>query len=270
MRGIMISSVDPTNKHSIEYNNSIHYKFVNICKPLFDNFPITHFFYIKILDNNTILYLCNEKKWVEFYIENKFQDDLLHIQTYAPKGLSHALWAGFKQDNIYSAVYNFNIRNGFNIYERENNSTITYAFGSTLLNEEMINFYINNLCTLKEFTKYFKHKAADIIDASDSRKLIISNRTTSKSYLREKEISIFPFKNNIQRFSFFEGKIFNINLSNREATCLYQLTTGKGIKEIARLLNISPRTVESHLNHVKQKSGYNTKADLVKMFNDFL
>lgn len=266
----MIGTIDSTNRHSIEYNNNIHYKFSDICKPLFDNFPITHFFYIKILDNNTSLYLCNEKKWVEFYIENKFQNDSLHMQTYAPENLNHALWAGFRKDNVYSAVYDFNIRNGFNIYEREKNSAITYAFGSSLLHEEMLNFYINNLSTLKEFTKYFKHKASDIIDTSDPRKLIISNRETSKSYLTENEKSVFPFKNNIQKFSFFEGKAFNINLSNRETSCLYELTTGKTIKEIAKHLNISPRTVESHLNHVKQKSGYSTKSDLVKMFNDFL
>ncbi|MBY0461711.1 MAG: helix-turn-helix transcriptional regulator [Alphaproteobacteria bacterium] len=264
----MSNILDTTNKYAIEYNNSINSKLIDICRPLFDNFMITQFFYIKIFNNkNTRLYVCSEKKWMESYIKNNFQDDLLHMQTYIPENLNYSLWAGFKKDSVYNAVYDLNIWNGFNIYERDGESTITYAFATTPLNEGMINFYINNLNILKEFIFYFKCKAADIIDTSDLSKLIVSKNKNPKFYPESDVIKSFSPKSNIQKFS-FKGKLLNITFSNRETACLYQLTTGKTSKEIGRLLGISPRTVESYINNIKEKTGYRNKSELIKMFND--
>ncbi|MBY0281440.1 MAG: helix-turn-helix transcriptional regulator [Alphaproteobacteria bacterium] len=264
----MSNTADTINKRAIEYNDSVNCQFIDVCRPLFDNFMITQFFYIKIFnDNNTRLYVCSEKKWMESYIQNNFQDDLPHMQTYLPENLNYSLWAGFKKDTVYNAVYDLNIWNGFNIYEKEGTSTVTYAFATTPLNEEMINFYINNLNVLREFIFYFKRKAANIIDTSDPSKLIVSKNKNPTFNIDSRFVKNFSLKSNLQTFS-FKGKLLNITFSNRETACLYQLTTGKTSKEIGKLLGISPRTVESYINNVKEKTGYRNKSELIKMFND--
>lgn len=45
----------------------------------------------------------------------------------------------------------------------------------------------------------------------------------------------------------------NYSLSTREYECLSFLARGKRVKEIALLLNLSPRTVESYVNIIKRK-----------------
>ena len=44
-----------------------------------------------------------------------------------------------------------------------------------------------------------------------------------------------------------------LNLTKREIEIIQWIACGKSSKEIARVLNISPRTVETHLSNVKNK-----------------
>jgi DNA-binding CsgD family transcriptional regulator len=52
-------------------------------------------------------------------------------------------------------------------------------------------------------------------------------------------------------------------LSRREIDCLYYLTKGMTIKEIARNISLSPRTVEHYLESAKLKLNCRTRAELI-------
>jgi DNA-binding CsgD family transcriptional regulator len=54
-----------------------------------------------------------------------------------------------------------------------------------------------------------------------------------------------------------------IPLSKREADCLYHLRLGKSAKDTGRILCISPRTVETHIDTIKQKACVKTKLELI-------
>ncbi len=53
------------------------------------------------------------------------------------------------------------------------------------------------------------------------------------------------------------------NLSNREKQCVYYLVRGKTAKEIARVLNLSPRTVEFYVGRLKVRWGCRKTTELV-------
>lgn len=55
-----------------------------------------------------------------------------------------------------------------------------------------------------------------------------------------------------------------IQLTNREAECFYLLARFSTIKRIASVLKLSPRTVESYVNDLKNKMGINYKAELIE------
>lgn len=52
-------------------------------------------------------------------------------------------------------------------------------------------------------------------------------------------------------------------LTNRESECLFYIIRGKSAKSIARILNISFRTVEVYLEKLKTKFNCKTKSDLI-------
>ncbi len=54
----------------------------------------------------------------------------------------------------------------------------------------------------------------------------------------------------------------DINLSNREAQCLFYLLRKKSVPDISAILNISKRTIESYINHVKLKMNCFTQTEL--------
>jgi DNA-binding CsgD family transcriptional regulator len=62
----------------------------------------------------------------------------------------------------------------------------------------------------------------------------------------------------------FASKEHGINLSAREEECLFFLLRGHASKNIADFLKISSRTVEFHLNNIKEKFGCMSKSALLK------
>ena len=52
------------------------------------------------------------------------------------------------------------------------------------------------------------------------------------------------------------------DLTPREAEVLQLVAEGRPIKEIARILNLSPRTAEDHKYHIRKKLGLKTAAEL--------
>ncbi len=57
--------------------------------------------------------------------------------------------------------------------------------------------------------------------------------------------------------------IKRFGLTPRELDCVYQLLLGKTSVEIAHALALSPRTAESHLDHIKNKLGCFKKSELI-------
>lgn len=58
--------------------------------------------------------------------------------------------------------------------------------------------------------------------------------------------------------------VFNKKLTHRQEEILQLLAEGYPIKEIANILHISPRTVETHKYNMMQELGFKTTTDLVK------
>ena len=57
-------------------------------------------------------------------------------------------------------------------------------------------------------------------------------------------------------------KLGGLKLARREFECLFYLLRGRSIKMIGKILDLSPRTVESYLNKVKAKLGCTSKDDV--------
>ncbi len=70
-------------------------------------------------------------------------------------------------------------------------------------------------------------------------------------------------KNRAHAFS-IQSHLPNHQLSTRESECLFYLLRGKSAKETGLLLTISPKTVETHLQHIRDKFGCQNKSQLIE------
>ncbi|WP_341793687.1 helix-turn-helix transcriptional regulator [Rickettsia endosymbiont of Ceutorhynchus obstrictus] len=169
-----------------------------------------------------------------------------------------------RKDPIMYLMYDFNLwKNILMIYKLTNLEFIEcYMFGVEGNTAQATNFYLNNMPLLEHGIDYFNCKAKDLIDTSDKKKLAYFKQKLNFNIVEQEELILQQSK------QFALNTKFNNNskLSLREIDCLYHLSLGNSMKEIGRILNLSPRTVEHHLNNVKQKTGLLYKSQLVSEF----
>lgn len=86
-------------------------------------------------------------------------------------------------------------------------------------------------------------------------------KTKSNSFIGPKEdFSPLPIKRYI-----LSGKYEGIVLPKREADTLGYLAQGNSIKEIAKLMQLSPRTVRYYIDNAKNRLKTTRKSELIKI-----
>jgi DNA-binding CsgD family transcriptional regulator len=60
----------------------------------------------------------------------------------------------------------------------------------------------------------------------------------------------------------------NVSVTKRELDVLRYISQGCTIKETARYINLSPRTVENYFNNVKFKIGSKRKSEIIKIISE--
>lgn len=120
-----------------------------------------------------------------------------------------------------------------------------------------INFYMNHLETLDQFSEEFKDKSQHLIKAVEKDRIIRPWRI--------EKIMINPLSLELSNQMYKQRPIY---LTRREKQVIQHLIEGKSAKESAILLGISPRTVESYLADVKEKFHCNKSSDLIIKFLD--
>ena len=271
MNSILYKSINPI----IEYNLSIREEILEICAPLFSNYGITYFEYGQIFNDGKIFYVCSNKEWLQFSLENKMFDDEEHIRFCSiakAYNYRYALWNTLKLEDtkLLSQYFQHDVWNGLTINENEEGSFNTYSFATTRNNITLNNFFLNNLYLFDHFIIYFKQKIKHIFDKN------IKNLAFAASALRDindldkigesnDKINAFLEQTALKNFEItVDNKV--ICLTKRELECLHILSTGKTSKEAANKLELSQRTVESHVNSIKSKTGFVFKNELISFF----
>lgn len=259
---------------SLDFNEAVNERVKKICEPL-NTLGITTFTHTRCFQDGKAMRIASNLEWSKKFFENNFH---IHSQGYQQNikeasdeknDLKIYVWNGIPENEIYSALQQYGIWNGITICENDEQSIGGWSFGSSMDTPNMVNFLLSNIKILKHFILYFKDTAHDILDTSDQRKLYqipgfsLDCDVDNKMYSLIKE---FFKKTKINRYYLKDNK--NIYLSPREFECLFYLSTGKNMKQVAQVLNLSPRTVETYLVKIKNSYGVNYKNDLIHLFLD--
>ena len=266
--------IDPSNKSALLYNEQIAPQVIKICNPLTEYLDIYKFGYVRFFKNSSFLVMSNgfleyRKKFYDVIIPNK--GFLMNAsKKYTNKNKGCYFWpTEFQPNNLYLSLnYECNIWNGITLYYKtqEYTENFTFAFGRNACNKT--NFFVNNLDLLQKFCTYFRIAAKNLINCSDKSKLAISKHQFPNSFFSQESKITDEKKQKL--LNFLEQSTFqnahNMKFSRREFECIKYLARGYSMKEIGQILSLSPRTVESYLENVKNKTNCHFKSQIIDLF----
>lgn len=235
-----------------------------ICEPL-KLIGIDDFFYMRVYNDETIIDFATHIDWgVHFF--DKLQDNFYskaEVNSHFHSSNQTTLWQDYPDNLIWKEGRDyFKVGNGLTIIRRSENYNESFSFFSKKTNNQTAETYIGHTELLEKFIDYFKQKAQPLILKAEQNKLSIprfykTNAEEPRGTFIEsiqKFLEKIDIKKNIKKFS---------ELTQRECECLYWTAQGKTAEEVGMIINSSKRTVETHLNSVKEKTDTNKLTALI-------
>jgi DNA-binding CsgD family transcriptional regulator len=171
-------------------------------------------------------------------------------------------------------LQDFNLNSYFCVSEKIDNYHEGFEFASSA-GKDISSFYINHYDLLEKFMLYFKEYGADLIRMGEKNKITLP--TYEVEYYKmmqdiEKKITIE--KNGLANLNtdfklkkyLLNNKNIGVYITARELECLQCLSQGLTAKEAGNVLQISPRTIESHVQNIKDKLGVSFQNQMLKIF----
>lgn len=145
-----------------------------------------------------------------------------------------------------------------------------FSFSFDKDSDNKADFFLKNIPLFLKFIDFFRLQAVDLIDDKDRRKIaVFPNKFSIEA--DEDSLSIENFLSELNKpflLKSFTGE--TVSLTRRESECFKIFLTNKSAKEIANILNLSPRTVELHISNIKHKLGVNYKNQLLTTYSNRL
>lgn len=228
-----------------------------ICEPLFKKLGLNYFHYGIFYKDGSLVALYNRMDWSDHFHSQQFRTQVPLANKEIQLGKYNlCLWQGTVNNQVVSDarnIFNFDHPLGINI--AHNDYFESFAFGTHQGNDSIINTYFSNIETLFNFTTYFKEKAQAIIQKAAAEKFTLPKASQAAELkLLETLSSNLTIKNK-------NG--WPVSITQKEAEILPLLSRGLTIREIAILLQRSPRTIEMHINNLKYKLACDKKSQLI-------
>lgn len=217
-----------------------------ICAPLFRNFPISYFCYIRKYKDNSILVLISHRNWYFHYLAQRYPFLITAVKK------MHTWCEHMPVSAIQEGAEYFNIHNGVVVEKKQENFIEMIEFASPDKNASPISF-CSNKDLLNQFIFYFKDQADALIKKANKKRLSFPDEMHTNHLHLEKRYDDFYqlIKTKKMHLSFKSKETF---LTKQEFGVISSLAEGNTIKKTAEELGLSPRTVEGYLNNVKNKT----------------
>lgn len=252
----------------------------NICDEYFDalNLNLHYFGHTSVFQDGRFNFLVSKPDWVIHTIEENIPPGGLSIYNEIHNSIklpsldteTREGWEALKQ-----ADDRFGIKNPLIIFRKYDDHFQCFTFD--LHNENANEKYINNFELFENFIFYYKDKAMDIINMSTKNQLIFSdeyksfNKNDQENLYRSHEF--IQSQQESQRNNVLLPKCYvimhsgeNHIISVREYQCLELISHGKKTKHIANIFNISPRTVDNHIQNLKRKLNIHSNTKAIEIY----
>lgn len=233
------------------------------------SFGLTHAWIGKYYFDGKYVEVTNDLAWKGQMLEHNFYDDFV-TNFIAPlmNQKSKSLFLTWQSDltskiRLIHGIHDYGIFSGFNILKVCEDHVENYGFGS---NKDILEVSCNlpSREELEMFCLYVKES----IWQADMLKTPIRGEI-GKHFTASAEVC------DAKRYSAPIPKTFSFECNNKsgklhrqQLICLGLLAKGYGYKDIARILDLSPRTVEGYIQKIKQQYNNPSTSELITTFNE--
>jgi len=228
--------------------------------PLLTTFGFNYFQYLRCYDDGSINCLTNNTGLFEYtkdyhdepIVFSAFEEEHENVPFY------WFLWDEALPPTapLQLAREKFNIHNGLTLVRRTKNYYDMIAVALPYEHANPGSFYLNKIKAIEQFIYDFDKQNKDLLQIMDKSAIALPNAYRDVNY---QELCLSQGKIKVK------GRGGMTYLTTQELACLRFVLQGFSYKQIAQLLEISPRTVETYLIRVKQRTGYTSYSELERI-----
>lgn len=250
-----------------KYSGKYQHKIRQVCDPLFKYFGINYFFYQRVASDGRYYIIGTNPDFLHFYYDEKLHECNPFITQF------HRLKSGIYpcdavkdrqfQSSMELSKKKYPCHHAMLLLEKKENYCEEYGFGIPVNRMDIQALVLNEMPLYRQFISYFRSELTRFIDEME--------KNSVKLKMKSHE-TFNPFQNivldDFQKKQFLTSICpkntlpFHVELSSREQECLKYYLGGLSMREIGKKLFLSPRTIESYIEHAKNKLHCHKKSDL--------
>jgi DNA-binding CsgD family transcriptional regulator len=253
------------NRQELEFSQALGLKLQELTREFLTLFQLSHAFVGKDYFDGQFFNISSDLPWKKITAECDYHKDftkkyLSNIKVTSEKSLLF-MWERDSGnptpvlDHIYS---HSGATSGFNILIPKGDHFENYGFAST---KPLAEVY-NNLPSREAIEMFCLYLQDELLHSPSLNRPAFGYTGQHINPIQGDDGQI-PIP---KAFSFTCNQR-GVRITRQELLCLGLLARGYDLKDIARLLSISPRTVEFHLNQIKLKCDMPSKSQLLTSFN---
>lgn len=225
-----------------------------ICSSFFASSGLSYFQYYRCYDDGSVFALLNNTKTLKRFIELDFPSMSSFKESDRNKD---SYWFMWDEELPWLPVQigrENGVHHGLSYIRRTQNYFDMIGFGMSSEVSNAGSYYMSNIDKLKGFVAYFEKEHGEIIKHAQENKLIFreNNRDINYSDLCLGKNHRFEIKTSYGISYLTPQELFSLRLRNQ----------GLSYKDIGRVLEISPRSVETYLQRIKLRTGITNFRDL--------
>ncbi len=217
-----------------------------------------YFQYLRSYNDGSYSLLTNHTGLLKLFAENALGPMIYSSFTPEHENL-HSYWFLWDEElpalPVNLAKEKFNHHHGMTLLRRSKNYYDMIAVALNQRRNNIASFYLTKQKAIEEFISAFDKNHRPLIDDICKKRVVLPEFYRDVNYqkicLENKNIEV-------------QGVFGPVHITSQELACLRLLTQGATYKEIGKVLTLSPRTVETYITRIKQRSGF-TRAKLSKL-----
>jgi DNA-binding CsgD family transcriptional regulator len=265
------------NKNALAYFKNSVSSLKDDAKLLKSYLGISEFGYLKMFFDNRYFYLSSDPKMVDETIINQKDATIFYDKTsLVHNGYSVLLWPTVPTHYAMKFYQQHNHWNGITVLKKNEDSIEQFWFTSDINNNTAGHCYIRYHRLLIAFVQHWLENNRERLELDAPEQLAtfvdginFSNLDKIGLDLEYEQERLKKFLKHIQSGGVnINTKIGKVRITPRELECLSLLAKGNTGKEAANSLDISPRTIEGHINNIRSKLGFLCKSEIIKLYRE--